>query len=54
MEECSKPHYWPIIGQYTYHMVVNAMKTNKGELLQTEVPNYLEGRLEEADALIRQ
>ena len=29
------------------------MKTNKGELLQTEVPNYVEGRLEEADTLTR-
>ena len=33
-------------------MVVDATKTNKGELLQT-VPNYLEGRIEEADSLSR-
>ena len=46
IEELNKPHYWPIVGQYTYHMVVNVMKTNTGELLQTEVPNYLAGRHE--------
>ena len=53
MEELNKSHYWLITGQYTYHMVVNLMKTNKGELLQTEVHNYLEGRPEKADTLTR-
>ena len=33
-------------------VVVNKSQTNKGELLQA-VPNYLEGRLEEADTLTR-
>ncbi|KAI0225101.1 hypothetical protein LSAT2_023970 [Lamellibrachia satsuma] len=42
VEELNKPHHWPIIGQYTYHMEVNAMKTNKGELLHCQITSKVD------------
>ena len=54
VEEWKKPHYGTIIGTSALYIshCGKCDEDQRGQQLQTEVPNYPKGRLKEADTLI--